>query len=350
MFDALIELADDGYALSLYPRVRVTRPSDALISRGVAIVGEELSQHLARADVFYDAVIVSRPHNFEPVAHFVREHQPRALLIYDAEALYWRRIDLQAALAADEEEATRLQVAARSMQDSEERMFREADYAVTVSHEEADVIRGLDGVCPISVLLPTEPDIALTTHSFRERRDVGYVAGWLGGADTPNGDGLRWFVSDVLPHLRKIVPWVRLRVTGAKPPEAIRALADPNVHFEGNVDDLARFYDEIRVVIAPIRYGAGVKLKTVHALQHGVPIVATRVGAEGVDTEGLDAIDVVDAPEAFAERVALLLTDPHAWQERRETIEQLVNSWQRPEPSKTWSGALDTAFSGVNRC
>jgi glycosyltransferase involved in cell wall biosynthesis len=117
------------------------------------------------------------------------------------------------------------------------------------------------------------------------------------------------------------------------------------VRLEGFVDDLAGFYDRIRVVIAPIRYGAGVKLKTVEALQYGLPTVSTTVGAEGIDTRGLAAIDVVDDPEQFAERIAVLLTDPHAWQERREAIAQLVRAWGVPPRGETWTGALERALS-----
>ena len=115
---------------------------------------------------------------------------------------------------------------------------------------------------------------------------MGYVAGWSAGPSGPNADGLRWFVRDVLPRVKAEVPWVRLRVTGSMMPVEISALADPNVRCEGEVNDLAAFYDGLRVAIAPLRFGAGVKLKTVQALQHGVPIVCTSIGAEAIDTRG----------------------------------------------------------------
>jgi glycosyltransferase involved in cell wall biosynthesis len=125
----------------------------------------------------------------------------------------------------------------------------------------------------------------------------------------------------------------------------MRALSSPNVRFEGHIEQLARFYDEVRVVIAPIRYGAGVKLKTVEALQHGVPVVSTTVGAEGIETRGLEAIDVTDEPMQFAERIATLLTDERAWEQRREAIAELVRPWLVPQRGETWTGALEKALS-----
>jgi glycosyltransferase involved in cell wall biosynthesis len=345
MFDALVELSDEGYAAAIHPTEKVESPNDSLISRGVAVVTGSLDQHLARPDVFYEAVIASRPSNFNFAAAAVRRNQRQATLLYDAEALHWRRLERQAALAEGEVEARRLRADAGRMRQVEERIFRTADHAIAVSRDEADVILGLERVCPIDVLPPIAPDVVVTGRPFAGRQDFAYVAGWLAGPTSPNADGLKWFVADVLPRVCARLPWARLRVTGANPPAEMRALAGPNVQFEGFVDDLQSFYDRIRVVISPIRFGAGVKLKTVEALQYGLPIVSTTVGAEGIDTRGLAAIDVVDDPEPFAERIAVLLTDPHAWQERREAIAQLVRAWGVPPRGETWTGALERALS-----
>ncbi len=333
--------------MTLYPTAKVDPLHDALVSKGVALLTGSLDEHLRRPDVFYEAVIVSRPHNFARVSGLVRRHQPRAALVYDAEALYWRRLERQASLtfAFDEAEAQRLTAAARSSRRLEERIFRESDSAVAVSRDEAQILRQLDEGCPIDVLLPSEPNVPFTGRSFADRRDIGYVAGWLAGAHSPNADGLRWFVADVLPYLRTLVPWVRLWVTGANPPAEMLALAGPNVEFTGRVESLPRFYDGIRVAIAPMRYGAGVKLKTVEALQYGVPVVATTVGAEGIQTNGIDAIDTEDDPRRYAERIAALLTDPKVWERRRTAIAELVTPWTAPQDSETWTGALDKALS-----
>jgi GT2 family glycosyltransferase len=349
MFDALVELSDQGYAAAIHPTWKADLPNDALISKGITIVAENLEQHLSRPDVFYEAVIMSRPHNFRKLAGLVRRHQRQAVLFYDAEALYWRRLERQAALAATEVEAARLRAEAGHVRRIEEGIFRGADRAVAVSFEEAAVIRGLEGACPVDVLPPSEPNVILTRRSFADRRDCAYVAGWLAGPRSPNADGLRWFVADVLPLLLARLPWARLRVTGANPPAEMRAMASANVRFEGHVDDLAELYDRVRVVISPIRYGAGVKLKTVEALQHGVPIVSTTVGAEGIDTRGIAAIDIADDPEQFADRLAALLTDERAWRAQREAIERLVQPWQRPCRDDTWTGVLETALTRQRR-
>ena len=85
------------------------------------------------------------------------------------------------------------------------------------------------------------------------------------------------------------VPGAKLLVTGDDPPREVLRFACDSIEFLGRVPDLERFYDALRVAIVPIRYGSGVKLKTVEALQFGVPTVSTTIGAESIpsDVDGL---------------------------------------------------------------
>jgi glycosyltransferase involved in cell wall biosynthesis len=133
---------------------------------------------------------------------------------------------------------------------------------------------------------------------------------------------------------------VRIRVTGANPPEDLLALEDENIHFTGHVTDLAEFYGRARVVIAPIRFGAGVKVKTIQALQYGVPVVSTECGAEGIDTGGLNAIVVVDHPVEFAAALVRLLTDPGEWARQQAEVMALVDRWHNGVASGSWTSVI----------
>jgi hypothetical protein len=72
---------------------------------------------------------------------------------------------------------------------------------------------------------------------------------------------------------------------------------------------MADFYGRTRACIVPLRYGAGVKIKTVEALQYGVPTVSTSVGAEGIDLRGTAALLVADDARQFGLGLVSLLTD-----------------------------------------
>lgn len=350
MFTAALDLAASGYAVALAPEATVQgAPPDGLISAGVAIVAGDLQDHLSCPWINYEAVIVSRPHNFERVWDMVRTCQPNAVLLYDCEALFWRRLTLQAKVVTDQAERDRLLEGAAYVRAIEERIVIRCDAAVTVSKEEATLLASVEGCCPISTLLPTEPAVSLGTRTFDERFGVAYVAGWVGGSESPNADGLRWFLANVLPLVRLSIPWVRVHVTGANPPSDLLELADPNLLFEGLVTDLPALYDRTRVVISPIRFGAGVKVKTVQALQYGVPVVSTSCGSEGIDTYGLNAIAVADDPKDFARSLVTLLSNKSQWEAHRTAIAELVSRWQKDTDFGSWHDVIAGALARKHR-
>ncbi|HTU99459.1 MAG TPA: glycosyltransferase family 4 protein, partial [Luteitalea sp.] len=232
-------------------------------------------------------------------------------------------------------EADALLRQAEAWRQTEVRAARSADAIVCVSDDEASFFRDA-GAVDIRVVTPWLRQASLTDGALDGRADIGLVAGWLAGDGSPNADALAWLMADVMPHILAAMPWARVRVTGHLP-ASLRRFEGPHLRHEGFVADLAGFYRQIRVAVAPLRFGAGVKLKTLEAIQHGVPIVATPVGAEGLTSWAADVVDVHAAPEAFAAAVVALLLDPGRWRTRRRAIEQALAS---APPQVTWGGLL----------
>jgi GT2 family glycosyltransferase len=154
MFIAALQLATDGYAVAIFPMSGVQGvPPDDLVSAGIAVVSGDFQEHLACPWINYDAVLVSRPHNFERAGDIVRTEQPNAVLLYDCEALLWRRLVLEAKVATDEQTRDRLLRAAVDMRTLEGRIVVECDAAVAASKEEAALLAEVKGCCPISSVL-----------------------------------------------------------------------------------------------------------------------------------------------------------------------------------------------------
>jgi glycosyltransferase involved in cell wall biosynthesis len=328
MLDAMIELARHGWAVSHFPTRGRAPASDALVDHGVAIVEGDLGHHLADPDTWYDVILVSRPHNLDGLSTLVHAHQPWSRLIYDAEALWWRRMERQAQFTINPEAAAQLHVETAAMRALESRNARSAELVITVSDEERALFLD-EGIEPARVhtLPPYWLESRFSQRPFAERQDVGFVAGWMAGLNSPNGDGLLWFIREVLPVLRRDLPWVRVRVTGRDPPGELLSLADPNLCFEGHVADLDTFYDRIRVIIVPNRFGSGVKLKIVQAIQYAVPVVSTAVGAEGLNLGSPTGLRIADAPQAFAAEVHRLLTDEKEWSRQRFALMAQAQAW-----------------------
>lgn len=128
----------------------------------------------------------------------------------------------------------------------------------------------------------------------------------------PNEDALRFFCARVLPILRARAPGpFRLRVVGASPGAAVRALAvHPEMEVIGPVDEVAGHYAEAGAVIAPLRGGGGTRIKILEAFAFGRPVVATTVGAEGLDVRHGEHVLIADEPGAFAAACVRLMAAP----------------------------------------
>ncbi|HVE63552.1 MAG TPA: glycosyltransferase [Mycobacteriales bacterium] len=350
--DLISELAFDRWAITFHATNHRNADSAALGRFGVELVRgevEEMIEHLAAPGVHYDVVVVSRPHNWEFFAEAIRGTQPGAVLVYDAEALFHVRLERQAAMATGKA-AAKLRQEAAKYRALEEQITRLSDHVVSVSPDEAAWFASVPEHAPVTVVEPLTPGIDVTPTGPGRRRDLVYVAGWLArDADSPNADGLRWFAEQVLPLLTAALPWVRLLVTGANPPASVRRLAGPHLEFVGYVQDLAQLYDSARVVISPIRYGAGVKIKTVEALQYGVPTVTTSHGAEGIVLGSTAPLAVADDAAGFVAHLHRLLVDDAAWRAQRAEIETLLQIWKATGRTAVWPDVLDTALKEGRR-
>ena len=130
---------------------------------------------------------------------------------------------------------------------------------------------------------------------------------FVGSNTAPNVVGLRWFFDEVWPLIRASDDRARLTVVGTVN-RAFRGAPAPGVHFLGLVGDLSSLYARAGVVISPLTFGSGLKIKLVEALAHGKAIVATSVTLQGVD--GADqALIRADDAASFAAAAAALACD-----------------------------------------
>ena len=126
----------------------------------------------------------------------------------------------------------------------------------------------------------------------------------------PNVDAAVWLARSVWPLVTARVPGARLQLVGRNPTAAVRALAGPDVEVTGTVPDLRPWYARTRVAVAPLLAGGGSRLKILEALAAGRPVVATTIGAEGLEDLVGRGVVVADDPAAMADELVALLGDP----------------------------------------
>jgi len=156
--------------------------------------------------------------------------------------------------------------------------------------------------------------------SFEERHDITFVGGF---AHPPNFDGIKWFIDEVFPKVLAAMGNVRLNVIGSNPPDELLALGSERINVTGFVSDqvLEEYYAHTRIVVAPLRFGAGVKGKIIEAIAYGIPIVTTSTGIEGIPNREAVAI-VADSADEMARTICAIYPDRERWQAIRVGLAQ----------------------------
>lgn len=147
--------------------------------------------------------------------------------------------------------------------------------------------------------------------SLEKRADIMFVGNFN---HKPNVDAVLWFSQKVLPIIKKRIPSLKFYIVGANPTDVVRRLSEnDDIEVTGYVKDMAVYFERMRVFVAPLRYGAGIKGKIITALYYGIPIVSTSIGTEGIGLVNLENILIADGPESFADCVLLAYSDEKLW-------------------------------------
>jgi glycosyltransferase involved in cell wall biosynthesis len=148
----------------------------------------------------------------------------------------------------------------------------------------------------------------------------------------PNVDAVNHLIRDVLPLVKREWPQVTLDVIGPQFPEALRSELPPEVRVRGFVDDLSSALAGYDLFVSPLRLGGGTKLKVLTALAHGIPLVTTPVGAEGLGLVPGRHATVCRSPEELAAAIVDLGRHPQRAQEMaaqaRRLVEERLAGWR----------------------
>lgn len=155
----------------------------------------------------------------------------------------------------------------------------------------------------------------------RQPRSNAPVVLFVGSMDALfNRDGIAWFVDAVWPQVRAVRPDARLLLVG----QGGDQFGGEGVEALGFVADVDRAYADARVAVAPLLSGGGTRLKVLEAAANGVPVVATTIGAAGLDVRDSVHCLITDDASAFATNVATLLDNDDVAGRLADAAYQLV--------------------------
>ncbi len=220
----------------------------------------------------------------------------------------------------------------RKLEAYEFEMYREADKVLTLTPEEKQGLLKYDANLDIEVV-PHGVDTENFVPPPEEVREP--TVGFLGNyPHDPNRDAVMYFLTDMWPQLKKSLPGIKYYVIGRGPTEDILSLAkaDPDIIVTGQVDDVREYLAKVKVFATPIRLGKGFRGKTLEAMSMGIPVVTTRLGAEGLSAHDREHVMLAEKPEEFIQKTLELLQDAQLHREIGSNGRRLVEenfSWQK---------------------
>ncbi|WP_223786920.1 glycosyltransferase [Marinicella meishanensis] len=269
---------------------------------------------------YYDLVILSRYYVAEPVMPMIRSYCPKAQIWFDTVDLHYLREGRMAEMAGD---AAAVKAAATTKQ-KEYAVAQACDLTLVVSPYEKQVMHEENPDIEVAVLSNIHA-IHGGHVGYEQSRDIMFIGGYQ---HTPNVDGILWFVEDILPTICQSIPALKLHIIGSKaPPEVVQLGDHPNVEFHGFVADIEPLMRGIRLAVAPLRFGAGVKGKVNMSMSYGQPVVGTHVAVEGMYTQHRHDVMMADDAAAFAAAVTELYQSQTLWEQLSKGGLENVEKW-----------------------
>lgn len=281
---------------------------------GVEVVyGGEYSgrfkQWLASADNAVTHVLLNRPHIAINYVDDLKSF-PNIRKIFYGHDLHFERLQRE----YDLNPASSLKKDIEHFYKLETSLWQQMDKVLYPSAEEVSSVKK---IAPTVNAIAVCPYIFNDINQFANRTPVLgnkilFVAGF---GHPPNTDAAVWFAKEIFPRIKRDRPDAELYLVGSRPTDQVLQLKSHDIHVTGYVTDaqLAEHYATARVAVVPLRFGAGVKNKVVEAMAHGVPLITTEVGAQGLS--GLsELIPVTSDPAFFAQEVLNVMEDDLKWQ------------------------------------
>ena len=249
----------------------------------------------------FDLIIFEFYHTVRRYIDFVRYYQPKARILIDSVDIHYNRLLSKAVLMGKPSDFEY----AETVKQLELSAYRQADLIIAVTEDDGlllkkDATNTKIGLLPnihhIPEFIPVPPPYTklLFVGSFKH---------------DPNVDAILYFCDEIFPLLLEMNSNFTLEVIGPNPPESVQALQSDKIFIRGFIENIDESYRKAHISIAPLRFGAGMKGKIGEALSFGIPVVTTKIGAEGFGLSVGVNILVAETSLDFAESILRLSQD-----------------------------------------
>jgi glycosyltransferase involved in cell wall biosynthesis len=190
----------------------------------------------------------------------------------------------------------------------------------------------LDSRCQIGETIVIKNGIDLQTIVPVDNSNASKILYMGTMAYYPNIDAVLYFVDHIFPKLKQHAH-IKFCIAGNQPPTIIKNLAvlDSKVEVIADPEDMSEIAKECMISVVPLRLGGGTRIKILHSLAMGLPVVSTSLGCESLEV--IDGVHLLikDDPEEFAQAILQLYTDAQIRNKLRTNGRKLVEAkydWQ----------------------
>lgn len=271
----------------------------------------------------YDAIIICRYFLAEYWMPFLRHCFPSARIILDTVDLHHLREMREAELRSN----PRQRRLAGGTRRRELGVIARCDETWVVSPDEKKMLVGMQPGASIAVIPNLHADIAAHPPAFEEREGMLFIGG---AAHPPNVDAVLWLLKNILPLVHARAPRMKLHLVGTGLSSILPPCLPANVVCHDYVPDLVPLLNSVRIGVAPLRFGAGVKGKVSQCMAHGLPMVLTPCAAEGMHLANDVNAMIASSVEAFADHIVQLHEDRELWNRLSQRGRALVESHFSP--------------------
>ncbi len=267
----------------------------------------------------FDAFFIVRWYIARKYVDLIKSVNPDAKILLNLADLHFLR-ELREAVATKNKEMLNNAIRTR---EAELEILRRVDLALSYNEIEESVILSHN---PDSTKVAKCPWVVYPVDKiapFDERKDIAFLGNYR---HFPNISAVKFFASEVMPKLTKILPDVKFLIYGSNVTEEIEELESENVIVKGFIEDLSKLFQNCKIFVAPLLSGAGIKGKVLNALVYGVPSVLSPVAAEGTGIRnGLEAIVAEDVDE-WVDAIYKLYKDKDLWQKLSKNAIEFVRN------------------------
>lgn len=313
-YNMLKILNNNGYKITLLPDdlERLSPYTKDLQELGIEVLygNINVNGYLRRNGRYFDITLMIRPEVSYKYLSLVKKYLNNSKIIYDTVDLHFLR-ELR---RAEVEGSSEVMAEVERLKNIELTLSKESDLVITVTEDDKEaLLREMNKDIRVAVI-PNIHKVNPLEKPFNERKDILFIGGFK---HKPNIDAVFYFAKEIFPIIKERINDMRFYVVGSNPPPELFELQSMDIIITGYVKDIEPFFENCKLSVAPLRYGAGIKGKITQSMSLGLPVVTTSIGAEGMKGVDGEVCLIADTPEDFAEKLVRLYSDEHLWQSIR---------------------------------